>query len=164
MSDETQHIFQEEAPLILSIQLIVFLLKIDRWNYLFTTWAKPNLIYDDNNQNLFFYYSWLIWSLFTAVVWTKLCLANNKITWLVEVIFFSEQLLKNSSFKELKVFSSAVVMSWFLFYFFTVAVLAHYGAVGANDPAVTVPANSDTEWTPTRTHSLWTSGTIWPAG
>lgn len=30
---------------------------------------------------------------------------------------------------------------------FTVAVFAHYGAVGANDPAVTVPANSDAEWT-----------------
>ncbi len=57
MSDETQHIFQEEAPLMLSIQLIVFLLKIDRWNYLFTTWAKPNLIYDDKclTKTVFFF-------------------------------------------------------------------------------------------------------------
>lgn len=29
---------------------------------------------------------------------------------------------------------------------FTVAVFAHYGAVGATNPAVTVPADSDAEW------------------
>lgn len=107
------------------------------WLIVHTTGKRKELLYV---FVVFFLFFWWLTDMFTIHYGQQLLLSNLFHCTIPEKFQF--QRTENAVFP---------VMLWkiffLIFYFFIVVVPAHYGAVGANDPAVTVPANSDTEWT-----------------